>query len=112
MTLSLLSELFLIVRKLAHTNDCFYEIMAMLFVLIIVMITMKINFRSSILKWFGDRLFLIYMFQRMPMIILKRLDFLPYQYFVLCFISTIIITIIYDHLFKFIDSHLFKEKRC
>jgi membrane-bound acyltransferase YfiQ involved in biofilm formation len=46
----------------------------MVFAFLIVLVTMKINFRSKPLHWMGKRLFPLYIYQRIPMIVLYEFD--------------------------------------
>lgn len=109
MSFLILAILFCIFRLRAHQVLFCYEIMALIFSLLIVLITMKINIRSKVLKWFGDRLFTFYILQRLPMMILKSSSLSPYLYFILCFGITIILVIIFDYLFKIIFA---PKKKC
>ena len=108
-SLLILAILFCIFRIGAHQILFCYEIMALIFTLLIVLITMKVNVRSKVLKWFGDRLFTFYILQRLPMIILKSYSLSPYLYFILCFGITIVLVIIFDYLFKRIFA---SKKKC
>lgn len=92
--------LFCLFRLRAHQILFCYEMMALVFTLLIVLITMKVNIRSKVLKWFGDRLFTFYILQRLPMMILKSSSLSPSLYFISCFGITIVLVIIFDYLFK------------
>lgn len=73
------------------------NVMAIVFALIIVMITMKIHIGNRWLQWFGANLFPLYIYQRIPMIALLALlgnEFVstyPIAYLVVCLITTCII---------------------
>lgn len=105
----ILAILFCLFRLRAHQILFCYEIMALVFTLLIVLITIKVNIRSKVLKWFGDRLFTFYILQRLPMIILKSSSLSPSLYFILCFGITIVLVIIFDYLFKRIFT---LKKKC
>ena len=79
----------------------------LIFCALILLVTMKVTFKNKVLLWFGDHLFEVYILQRLPMIMLKRiglLDFNVYVYFVFCLAITVLISIA----FRFITSKLYK----
>lgn len=50
------------------------NVMAIIFAIVIVLITMRVRIRSGVLQWCGQRLFPIYIFQRLPMVCLYSVD--------------------------------------
>lgn len=96
---------FLIFKDYATNGFEYYELLSMIFCLIVVGISMKINLKSKVLKWFGDNLFWVYILQRLPMMYLSKIGFNshPYKFTVISFLVTIILTIIY----KFLATKLF-----
>ena len=50
-----------------------FNIKGISFALIVVMVTMKIELRSPLLRWCGEHLFPIYIYQRIPMIVFSTL---------------------------------------
>ncbi len=91
---------FILFKHLA-INFWYYEICSILFVFMVVLLTVKIRFKSPILKWFGDNLFWIYILQRIPMIYFKEigLSVHAYRYALIVFISTIVLTFIFKTIF-------------
>ena len=84
-----------------------YTLWAMCFTMAVVLITMKVRFGSKGLHWLGDNLFGMYILQRIPMFIFKRVGFAEfdkYLYVVLCFVFTISITYIFNIVFHYIDT--------
>ena len=68
-----------------------YNIYAICFMLLIVLLTRKIKIKSSIITFFGAHTFWIYILQRIPMIVLKdKLN--NYLYFVICLAITILLS--------------------
>ena len=86
-------------------------ILSQLFLLLIVLFTMKIEINSKILYSLGSNVFWIYTLQRIPMIVLKvnGLDKYPYVYFVICFIITILLATIYEKVFNKIVNNLINK---
>ena len=102
-----------ILKKYAVNGFMYYELLSIAFCLLIVLITMKINLQSKILKWFGDNLFWIYILQRLPMIYLTYTGYNihPYRFCLICFIITIIISIICKQIVTKLDGLIFKGKK-
>ncbi len=72
------------------------NIIAVFFCLSIVFVTMKIRFKNKLIMWCGENLFWIYILQRLPMMIFTELGLNVYNvyiFFVLSFISTVLLTI-------------------
>ncbi len=100
-----------ILYVLSNKNILFYEIDAILFVLFIVVVTMKVAINNSILNWLGKHVFSIYIIQRIPMIVydyLKISSYNIYIYFIISFITTILLAYIFEKILKRIDSYIFK----
>ena len=101
---------FISIKRISDTNIIWYSIICLLFVSIIILLTMKINFRSKILNWFGKNLFWVYILQRIPMIVMNYYKYSqtnPYLFFGLSFVITIILSLVFAILFKKIDKLLF-----
>lgn len=96
----------------------FENITAVVFALIVVLVTMRVRIENAPLKWLGKNLFPLYIYQRIPMIALLAIAdgyFVAehqYLYIVLSFIITIGIAYIYKYI-AIKDHHLdklFKRK--
>jgi len=74
-----------------------------LFSLLVIWTTMKIRLGNPILEWMGEHLFPIYIYQRIPMILLLRIDgggFVfrhPFLFVSACLTITVIIAHLYRH---------------
>jgi len=63
----------------------------------------KINVSNYILNWFGKNMFIIYILQRIPMIIFDHLKISAYNaylYLIISFIATLIISYMFDIIIK------------
>ena len=49
-----------------------YNLLSMIFCIIVVLLSMKVSFQSKILIYFGNMLFWIYILQRIPMALIKH----------------------------------------
>lgn len=80
------------------------NIYAMLFALIVVMITMRWQIHNNILKWCGVCLFPIYIYQRLPMIFLENIGSgtfpaaHPYFFIVISYAVTMIIAYFHKYI--------------
>lgn len=90
-------------------------VMNLAFTIIVVCVTMKIQFNNKILQWLGKHLFEIYILQRIPMIILSLMgvnEVNIYLFVALSLLITIVISAIYkplvDKMWKTISIN--KEK--
>lgn len=94
-----------------QTTFIHYEFLSIVFALLIVQLSMIVNFKSKILKWFGDNLFWVYILQRLPMMVYSHigLNTHPYRFALASFITTIILTIIYKYLVDKIDAYILKN---
>lgn len=92
---------FIVCFKLRN-NLIMYECMSILFVCVILLCTMKVQVESKFLTFMGSHVFSIYIFQRIPMIFISTLNLQlhPYVFFVLVFVITIAIAVIFDILIK------------
>lgn len=94
------------------SNIWIYEICAIFIMLSILLITMKISIGNKILYWLGKNLFGLYILQRLPMIILSKLNIIqnPYSFTIICFIIMIIIGYLFNRVFAKIYDEVFKNE--
>ena len=89
---------FVITYKL-RSNIVWYEINTLIFALTIVLLTRKIQITNVVVEWMGRNLFPLYIFQRLPMMLLDRVEFMhnnSYVFLGVAAISTLLITFIYN----------------
>ena len=88
-----------------------YTVWAILFALLLVFLTMKFRITSSVLDWFGNHVFSIYILQRIPMIILYQFGFIQshkYMCFIIAFLCTVIFAMIFETFTKNIYTNITK----
>ncbi len=73
-----------------------YNVIGMLFALLIVILTLKVSINNQPLRWLGTHLFPIYIYMRLPMILMQQkvpglVDSYPALYIVICLAVTLII---------------------
>ncbi|WP_251441099.1 hypothetical protein [Veillonella intestinalis] len=92
-------------------NFIVYEIWILSFVALILLLTMKFEFRSKVLLFLGTYLFEIYIFMRIPMMILKPVfKGHNYLYLIACFVITMVLAIIMHKFYQMIDKKLINKK--
>ena len=84
-------------RGLVHNAYC------IVFCMIVVMLTMKFKINNSILIWLGKNLFPLYIYQRVPMIILSSIcgGAFVSSYPVLYTFSCLLITLLFAYFYKY-----------
>ncbi len=112
---TLFSGLILVTSYFALNKDesVNYFIYMVLFVLLIVVTSMKVKVKSSVLDWFGSHIFSFFILQRIPMMILKYLGFnkQPYIFILLCFFATVFLSFIFDEFTDKLDSIIYKPRK-
>lgn len=89
-----------------------YWAWASAFMLIVVLASMKIKIGNPALSMLGKHVFSVYILQRIPMTIFKRLGLVNnnLNYFILCFAATLLMSIVFDALMKKLDAKVFTPK--
>ncbi|MBE6027355.1 MAG: acyltransferase [Clostridiales bacterium] len=80
-----------------------YTVWAIMFTVLLVMVTMKISIYNPLLEWFGKHIFSIYILQRIPMTLLARfgcIDNHKYISLIVVFATTMLIALLFE---KFTD---------
>ncbi|MBQ3584017.1 MAG: hypothetical protein IJA27_04830, partial [Lachnospiraceae bacterium] len=80
-------------------NLIFNQLMYLLFVLCIVLVTMKVVIGNCILDWCGSHLMPLFILQRIPMLVFGKYTYFmgrPYLYFGLSFVITVIMAWLFD----------------
>ena len=91
LSLAFLTFVLLYFLHIDYPSIIVYNLISLLFVFIIMIISIKIEFNNCVFEYLGKRLFWIYILQRIPMIVFK--DLFNYQiYFIICIIITIIMS--------------------
>lgn len=84
-----------------------YDIMGLVFVGIILLITRKIVIKNNFFEWTGKNLFPLYIYQRLPMILLCQIDFFkihPHIFFAAVIVLTILIAVLYNEIQKLLKK--------
>lgn len=91
----------------------YYELYAICFAFLVVLLSMKVKVDNGFLQFLGNHTFSIYILQRLPMIyVVNKCNYKshPYFYFLMIFLITIILAIMFDYMMKKLDVLIFKEK--
>ncbi len=102
---------FMGIGTIRHISDVYYNIFAILMVLLIVMITMKVRVGNNILDFFGSHIFSFFILQRIPMIILSEtsVNHTKYTFVVLSFAITICLATAFDKCMAKLDEKVYKK---
>ncbi len=91
-----------------------YEVWAMLFCALTVMLTMKISLQNEVLKFLGKHIFSIYIIQRIPMILLDHYGVSSrhkYIFLIASFALTTAMALAFDFVTGKISSAIWKPKK-
>lgn len=78
-----------------------YTVWAVSFIALVILITLKVKIRSNFLMWFGNRVFSIYILQRIPMIVLQYFGFTfthKYMCMIIVFVVTVLLSVIFEEI--------------
>lgn len=90
-----------------------YSASGVLFVLLIMVFTMKAKIQNGVLDWFGKHVFSIYILQRIPMEILEHFGVEKHKYLfvAISFVSTVIFAAAFDKCMDKLDSLIYRKKK-
>lgn len=78
-----------------------HNALSIVFALLVVVLTMRIRIDNKVLQWCGEKLFPLYIYQRIPMIVFATvlpawmLNVQPLLYIGICFLSTLVLAYLY-----------------
>ncbi len=86
---------------------------ALAFAMVIVFVSMRMSVNNSVLRWFGNHVFSVYILQRIPMIILGYfgMNDKPFLFSAACFAITIVIAELFDRMTDRLDVALRLSKK-
>ena len=102
--------LLVLILLLVSLSNCPYSlrgivnnVYCIIFSLVVVLLTMKVKFNNQCLIWLGQNLFPLYIYQRVPMIILTSVNGGAFvsSYPVLYAFACLLITLLFAHFYKY-----------
>ena len=93
-------------------NVWYYSGWSILFTMMIVLVSLKLQFDNNFLQFLGNHVFSIYILQQLPMNLLSHYGKIathPYLCFVIAFICTIFIALVFDKYTAKIDQKIFRK---
>lgn len=95
--------LYLLNKSPYYLHGLVHNAYCLVFCLLVVMLTMKIKVNNAVLIWSGKNLFPLYIYQRIPMIILSSIcgGAFVSSYPVLYTFSCLLITLLFAHYYKY-----------
>jgi hypothetical protein len=94
------------------TRVLYHSLFAIFFCTTIVILMMKVNIRNSILDWFGEHIFSLFILQKLVFMIFTYLKWnTNYVFFIIIsFLATMFLCVIFDEAMAKLDSFLFKKR--
>ncbi len=105
------SASYFILSQYRYRRIMAFNIASIAFCLLIVVLMMKISFKSKILSWCGENLFWIYILQRIPMIFFQHVGlnhYNKYIYLYVCVLVTGILTIVMSEISRRLKQKMWK----
>ena len=98
--------------RLRDTHLVWYDLWGMLFMVLLVLLTMKIRIGNDILNWFGSHVFSIYILQRIPMMVFTKLGMADHRYsfITLSFLATLVLAVLFDTALSKLDALIWKPR--
>lgn len=89
--------------NIPYAHGLTYNAKSIIFSILVVTLTMKIHISNFILCWLGIHLFPLYIYQRLPMVILSQIKdgWLPFNHPYLYVTACLVFTIIIAHYYKY-----------
>ena len=95
--LLILAFLFIFIFPYREHRILYYNVVSIVFCILVTIVMMRLTFRSKILKWFGDNLFWVYILQRIPMILLAYSGVSdPYVFLLLSLMFTVMLVKVFS----------------
>lgn len=112
-TAAVIVALFFVAYKFKD-NIAVSELWAILFALVILIVTMKVKIGNKVLMWLGNHVFSVYILQRLPMTAFSKVEFISsnrYIYFFASLAVTVVISELFDRAMAVIDKKLFVPRK-
>ena len=110
--LILMLAAYLLVRRY-WSRLSMYELTGIMFALLMVMITAKVQITNRFLAYCGEHLFSLFILQRIPMIAMNNtaIEEFPYVYLIVCLVLTFMMSVVFDNLTQKAWNGLFGTAR-
>lgn len=103
-----------LITKQCRANWAGWNLYSVLFALLVMLVSVKIELRSPVLNWFGRNAFWMYELQRIPMIVLRKRGYAErhsYKTAAISFAVTVIGAFLCEKLFAQVDRLLFGGRK-
>lgn len=104
---------YLFFQRVMRKKLAYYEMTSLLFTVSFLLLSMKIEFKSRLLKIAGRNLQYVYLIHRVPMILLGRIPFVKahtHLYFVLSLLAIVVCTFLFRRLVEILRGVPIKKK--
>ena len=94
------------------THLAWYYLWGALFMVLLVLLTMKVRIGNDILTWFGSHVFSIYILQRIPMMVFTKLGMADHRYsfITLSFLATLVLAVLFDTALAKLDALIWRPR--
>ena len=95
------------------THLAWYYLWGILFMALLVLVTMKVRIGNSVLSWFGSHVFSIYILQRIPMLVFRKLGLTDHRYsfITLSFCATLVLAVLFDAALEKLDKTIWGRQK-
>lgn len=95
------------------THLIWYDLWGALFLLLLVLLTMKVQINNGILTWFGSHVFSVYILQRIPMMVFTKLGLADHRYsfITLSFCATLVLAVLFDAALEKLDKAIWGRQK-
>lgn len=102
-----------IFQKNSSSGIAFYSLWGIMFMVLVILLSMKISINNRILEFFGSHVFSIYILQRIPMMVFQKLELFQNRYIfvVLSFVATVIIAMLFDAVTDRLDKLIYTKRK-
>ena len=104
---------FIVLHSYMDDSLFIYELVEILFCILIVLLSKKVILNNPLLKWLGNHVFSFYILQRIPMIVGDKLgmnrNFIIY--FLMCLVSSVLLSHYFDLLTSKLEKYIFSFER-
>ena len=101
-------------RQFIYNHYLIHNLYAVVFLVLLLLISMKLRLDNGLLQFLGENTFGIYILQRIPMILLTHYGIMKYSavnMYIACFLITCILSLIFTGCLKMIDARSFQRSR-
>ena len=105
---------FVVLFIFCRDNPFVFNIISILFALLLYLTTLKLSIHNCVLNWLGKYTFWIYILQRIPMIVLKQVGLASvnkFLYFFVCLAATLVLAVVMKFVSGKIENLIWRKPK-